>query len=66
MIVPGPAISTSDPRVPPQLSLNVVALGFVSMLTAMSLAMIYGILPVFLVRVLGASMASVGLIEGLA
>ncbi len=36
------------------------------MLTAMSSAMIYGILPVFLVRVLGASMASVGLIEGLA
>jgi len=28
--------------------------------------MIYGLLPVFLVRVLGASMASVGLIEGLA
>jgi MFS family permease len=36
------------------------------MLTAMSSAMIQGLLPVFLVRVLGASMASVGLIEGLA
>lgn len=36
------------------------------MLTAMSSAMIYGLLPVFLVRVLGASMASVGLIEGMA
>ena len=36
------------------------------MLTAMSSAMIYGILPIFLVRVLGASIASVGLIEGLA
>jgi len=36
------------------------------MLTAMSTAMIQGLLPVFLVRVLGASMASVGLIEGLA
>lgn len=57
---------TSDPREPPQLSPNIAALGFVSMLTAMSSAMIYGILPVFLVRVLGASMASVGLIEGLA
>ena len=45
---------------------NVTVLGFVSALTAMSSAMIYGLLPVFLVRVLGASMASVGLIEGLA
>lgn len=36
------------------------------MLTAMSSAMIYGLLPVFLVRVLGVSMAAVGLIEGLA
>jgi MFS family permease len=36
------------------------------MLTAMSSAMIYGLLPVFLVNVLGASMASVGLIEGMA
>jgi MFS family permease len=32
----------------------------------MSSAMIYGLLPVFLVRVLGVSMASVGLIEGIA
>jgi MFS family permease len=36
------------------------------MLTAMSSSMIYGLLPVFLVRVLGASMASVGFIEGMA
>jgi MFS family permease len=36
------------------------------MLTAMSSAMIYGLLPVFLVRVLGVTMASVGLIEGVA
>jgi MFS family permease len=36
------------------------------MLTATSTAMIQGLLPVFLVRVLGASMASIGLIEGLA
>lgn len=45
---------------------NVTVLGIVSALTAMSSAMIYGLLPVFLVRVLGASMASVGVIEGLA
>lgn len=48
------------------MSPNVVALGWVSMLTAMSSAMIYGLLPIFLVRVLGLSMASVGLIEGTA
>ena len=36
------------------------------MLTAMSSAMIYGLLPVFLVRVMGASIASVGVIEGMA
>jgi MFS family permease len=36
------------------------------MLTAMSSAMIYGLLPIFLVRVIGASIATVGLIEGLA
>jgi len=53
-------------RAQPRLSPNVALLGCVSMLTAMSTAMIQGLLPVFLVRVLGASMASVGLIEGLA
>lgn len=36
------------------------------MLTAMSSAMIYGLLPVFMVRVLGISIASVGVIEGTA
>ena len=36
------------------------------MLTAMSSAMIYGLLPVFMVRVLGISIASVGIIEGMA
>jgi MFS family permease len=64
MIVPRPDISTQDAR--PRLSPNVALLGCVSMLTAMSSAMIYGLLPVFLVRVLGASMASIGFIEGLA
>ena len=44
----------------------VTALGFVGMLTAMSSAMIYGLLPVFMVRVLGISIASVGIIEGVA
>ena len=36
------------------------------MLTAMSSAMIYGLLPVFMVRVLGISIASIGVIEGMA
>ena len=36
------------------------------MLTAMSSAMIYGLLPVFMVSILGISIASVGVIEGIA
>ena len=48
------------------LSPNVVVLGVVSLLMGMSSAMIYGVLPVFLVTVLGASTAAVGLIEGTA
>jgi MFS family permease len=48
------------------LSPNVAVLGYVSMLTALSSAMIYGLLPVFLVRVLGLSIVTVGLIEGMA
>ena len=48
------------------LSPNVVVLGLVSLLMGMSSAMVYGLLPVFLVTVLGASTASVGLIEGIA
>ena len=66
MIESRPVIPTSNACISPRLSPNVTVLGFVSMLTAMSSAMIYGLLPVFLVRVLGASMASVGLIEGMA
>jgi Na+/melibiose symporter-like transporter len=45
---------------------NVAALGYVSMLTALSSAMIYSLLPIFMVRVLGLSIASVGVIEGMA
>ena len=36
------------------------------MLTAMSSAMIYSVLPIFMVRDLGLSIASVGVIEGMA
>ena len=57
------AAAPDDPaRLPP----NVVVLGIVSLLMGMSSAMIYGVLPVFLVTVLGASMTSVGVIEGIA
>jgi MFS family permease len=48
------------------LSPNVAVLGVVSLLMGMSSAMIYGLLPVFLVTVLGASVTTVGLIEGIA
>jgi MFS family permease len=43
-----------------------VALGFVSLLTDVSTEMIVPVLPLFVVGVLGASMASVGVIEGVA
>jgi MFS family permease len=65
MLAPGGAGGWDVPP-PRPLSPNVAVLGYVSMLTAMSSAMIYGLLPVFLVRVLGVSMASVGFIEGAA
>ena len=56
----------SNASAPQVLSPNVPVLGFVSLLMGMSSAMIYGVLPVFLVVVLGASTASVGFIEGIA
>lgn len=66
MTVPNPTFPTPDPPAPRRLSPNVAALGYVSMLTAMSSAMIYGLLPVFMVKILGISIASVGVIEGMA
>jgi len=45
---------------------NVVALRVVSLLTDFSSEMIYPLLPLFLTRVLGAELAFVGLIEGVA
>src|SRR5712692_3872220 len=45
---------------------GVWALGFVSLFMDTSSELIYSLLPVFLVSVLGASMTSVGLIEGVA
>jgi MFS family permease len=50
----------------PGLPRNVVALGFVSLLTDVSTEMIIPVLPLFVTGVLKASMASVGVIEGVA
>ncbi|WP_236937764.1 MFS transporter [Frigidibacter mobilis] len=44
---------------------SIWALGFVSMLMDISSEMIHGLLPVFLVTVMGASTVTVGLIEGI-
>jgi len=55
-----------DVQLPQRLPRHVAILGVISLLTAMSSAMVYGLLPVFLVKVLGASTASVGFIEGTA
>jgi hypothetical protein len=45
---------------------TVIALGFVSLAMDTSSEIIHGLLPAFLVTVLGASALSVGLIEGIA
>jgi MFS family permease len=49
-----------------QIPSGVWALGFVSMLMDVSSEMIHALLPVYLVTVLGTSMVTVGLIEGIA
>ena len=48
------------------ISAGVWALGFVSMLMDLSSEMIHALLPVYLVTVLGASLLTVGIIEGVA
>jgi MFS family permease len=64
--VNSPPLPTGSTAQPIGLRANVVALGLVSLLMGMSSAMIYGLLPVFLVTVMGASMAAVGALEGIA
>jgi MFS family permease len=49
-----------------KISKNVVRLGWVSLLTDISSEMLYPLIPIFLTSVLGAPMAALGLIEGLA
>jgi sugar phosphate permease len=45
---------------------SIWVLGFVSMLMDVSSEMIHALLPIYLVTVLGASMVTVGIIEGIA
>jgi MFS family permease len=59
-------LQTWNGRPPLRLSPTVAWLGSISLLTAMSSAMVYGLLPVFLMKVLGASAAVVGTLEGAA
>ncbi|HXC39171.1 MAG TPA: MFS transporter [Burkholderiales bacterium] len=54
----------AKPRLNPRLPRAIWVLGFVSMLMDISSEMIHGLLPVFMVSVLGASMTTVGLVEG--
>jgi MFS family permease len=58
-----PGLQGQPPR---QLSPNIKLLGLVSLFTATSSAMVYGLLPIFLVKVLGASISVLGLMEGTA
>jgi sugar phosphate permease len=53
---------TSMPAIPP----TVWMLGFVSLFMDMSSELVHSLLPVFLVSTLGASVLTVGVIEGLA
>ena len=55
-----------NPAAPPRLPPAIWALGFVSLLMDISSELIHSLLPVFLVTTLGASMVTVGLLEGAA
>ena len=55
-----------DPQSPQRLPASIWALGFVSLLMDVSSELIHSLLPVFLVTGLGASMLTVGLLEGAA
>jgi MFS family permease len=61
-IQPPPRTSLSSRALPT----GIWALGFVSMLMDISSELIHSLLPVFMTTVLGASMATIGLLEGVA
>ncbi len=58
--------AAAPPVGPREIPAGIWALGFVSLLMDVSSEMIHALLPVYLVTVLGASMTSVGAIEGVA
>jgi len=60
------SLPSSGAAVDPRLPTQIVILGLISLLTAMSSAMILGLLPVFLATVLAVHMSSIGVIEGVA
>ncbi len=62
----GSAVTADEPSMIPGISRNVLTLGIVSLLTDISSEMVYPILPLFLANVLGAPLAVIGLIEGVA
>ncbi len=62
----GPPATTAAARGPAGIHPNVVALGFTSLLTDVSSEMLVPVLPLFVTATLGASVASLGLIEGVA
>ena len=64
MPAPTPSSPTPPPR--PRLPAAIWALGTVSMLMDVSSELIHSLLPVFMTTVLGASMLTVGLLEGAA
>jgi len=57
---------SAEPGADPRLPAQIIVLGLISLLTAMSSAMIIGLLPVFLATVLSVHMTSIGIIEGFA
>jgi len=63
---PVPPSNTGAPRTPAGPGRNVVALGFTSLLTDLSSEMIIPVLPAFVTGTLRASVASLGVIEGVA
>ena len=64
--VPAPSAATPSDSALAGLNRNVVALGAVSLLTDISSEMVIPVLPLFITATLGASVASLGIIEGVA
>jgi MFS family permease len=65
-VISMPQTSTNGPYSLREIPKGIWALGFVSMLMDVSSEMIHALLPVYLVTVLGTSMVTVGVIEGIA